>query len=113
MPLALKRPPRFLPRGPRAATEIHTRLLLADDRTAEVTLRNLSERGFMGECACPVPEGDWVGVDLPGFGIVPARVRWRAGAEIGCRFRRSIALDRVGALQAHSRAGTRSLFASV
>ncbi|MGN6497760.1 MAG: PilZ domain-containing protein [Tsuneonella sp.] len=95
MPLAVKRPPRFASRDPRCAVNLSTGMLLPDDSIAPVTVRNLSDRGFMGECSAEIAEGARLGIDLPGFGIAPAIVRWRQDDEIGCQFRRPIPVERV------------------
>lgn len=89
--LSLKRPPRFLPRSPRYAVEIGACLMLADDRVIPVTIRNLSPHGFMARCPVELARQTWLGVELPGYGIARARVRWSEDGEIGCQFRRPIA----------------------
>ena len=90
MRLALKRQPLFRSRLPRTAVRIGTRLLLPDDRLLDVTIRNLSEMGFMAECSQPLAVGTRLGVDLHGLGIIQAFVRWSEDGELGCQFRRRI-----------------------
>ena len=93
--LSLKRPPRFLPRTPRYAVEVGACLLLGDDRVISITIKNLSPHGFMAVCPLELHRQTWLGVDLPGYGIARARVRWSEAGEIGCQFRRPIAVDQV------------------
>ena len=94
MPLSLKRQSRYAPRGPRMAVDLGTSLVLADDRVIPVTIHNLSATGFMAKCGRSLPANTWLGVELPGFGIVRARVRWNEEGEIGCQLRKAIELDK-------------------
>jgi len=94
MPLSLKRPARFAARTYRRGVSIPAALLLRDERVLEIVVRNLSPSGFMGQCAAALGEGERVGVDLPGYGIAPAVVRWSEDGEMGCQFRRPIDVDR-------------------
>lgn len=103
MALSLKRPARFSSRAYRRGVSIPAALLLRDDRVLEITVRNLSPRGFMGQCGAPLEEGDRIGIDLPGYGIAPAVVRWSEDGEVGCQFRRPIDVDRCE--QASARTG--------
>ena len=64
------------------------------ERVLEITVRNLSPRGCMGQCAAVLGEGERVGIDLPGYGIAPAIVRWSGDGEVGCQFRRPVDVDR-------------------
>lgn len=96
MALALKRPARYNPRRPRAGVSFEGHLLLPDDRLVPITIQNISSDGCMGACTVPVAEGSWIGIDLPGYGIVHALVRWCEHGELGCRFRRSIDFARLG-----------------
>lgn len=93
MPLSLKRPARFAARPYRRGVSIPAALLLRDERVLEITVRNLSPRGFMGHCAAALGEGEWVGVDLPGYGIARAVVRWSDDGEVGCQFRAPIDVE--------------------
>jgi hypothetical protein len=95
MGLSLRRLARFAPREPRSAVEIETSLLLPHDEVAPITIRNLSRRGFMGETqACPKPD-TWLGVSLPGGGIMRALVRWSQAGEVGCQFRAPLDVERI------------------
>ena len=96
MSLTLKRPARYAPRGPRIGVNLRTSFVLADDRVVPVTIENLSANGFMAKCRRPLPDNAWLGVELPGCGIVRAKVRWSDGREVGCQFRRPIPLEEFG-----------------
>ena len=61
--------------------------MLYDDRLVSITIRNLSADGFMGETDAELTMDTWLGVTLPGCGIVQARVRWCEAGELGCQFR--------------------------
>ena len=110
MALSLKRPARFEARSPRAGVTIPACLLLADDRVLDVTVRNVSAQGLMAECDQPLPKGTWLGVDLPGFGIARAVVRWSEQGEVGCSFRDPLDIERFS-MAAMAGAKSGSLFA--
>jgi hypothetical protein len=59
----------------------------------EVKVRNLSQCGFMAECAEPVQIGSHVALEVPGIGTVDAQVRWQVGSRMGGMFRDPISLD--------------------
>lgn len=96
MKLSLKLTPRFPPREPRVAVTIEASLLLPGDEVVPIAIRNISAEGFMAETPVVVSCEGWVGVSLPGCGIVPARVRWSAEGELGAQFRRPLDLERLG-----------------
>lgn len=93
MRLHLKRPARFSSRDPRTAVDFDTDLLLPDDRMIDATVRNLSPRGFMARCRTRLSAGTWLGVDLPGYGIARAVVRWSEDGELGCQFRKPLGTE--------------------
>jgi hypothetical protein len=96
MKLSLKLPARFAPRKPRAAIEIASSLLLPDDCVMPVVIKNISPDGFMALCASAMAADTWVGVAIPGRGILPAVIRWsNADGEFGAQFRRPLDLERV------------------
>jgi hypothetical protein len=39
-------------------------------------------------------DGEWIGIDLPGFGIARAVVRWSEDGEMGCEFRHPVAVEK-------------------
>jgi hypothetical protein len=83
-------------------------LLLEDDSVVPIRIENLSPHGVMGKCDAELPAGAWLGIDLPGFGIVRACVRWSEHGEIGCHFRKAIDPERLEA----ARGPIRSPFAA-
>lgn len=96
MKLSLKLTPRFPPREPRVAVTIEATLLLPGDEVVPIAIRNISADGFMAETPREIACDGWVGVSLPGCGIVPARIRWSADGELGAQFRRPLDLERLG-----------------
>jgi hypothetical protein len=85
MPLSLKRVPLYPPREPRAVADIDAALFLPDDRAVPARVANLSPRGFMAEIEEPVAPGTGLGLFLPRYGIIRARVRWcDEEGRIGC-----------------------------
>lgn len=96
MKLSLKLIPRFPPREPRVAVKIEATLLLPGDEVVPIAIRNISAEGFMAETPVDIVAAGWVGVALPGCGIVPARLRWSENGEIGAQFRRPLDLERLG-----------------
>jgi hypothetical protein len=60
----------------------------------EVTICDVSQCGFMAECADPLQIGSYVSLDVPGIGAVDAQVRWQIGRRIGGMFLDPISLAR-------------------
>src|SRR3546814_11280645 len=61
--------------------------------SVEVRIRDVSQRGFMAECADPVGIGSYVALDVPGIGAVRRSDGRRVGRSVsvrvdlgGCRF---------------------------
>jgi hypothetical protein len=71
-------------------------LLLPDDREVAAYIRNLSEEGVMAEIADEVEPDTDLGVSIPAYGIVRARVRWSHHGWMGARFHRPINIDSIG-----------------
>ncbi len=86
MKLQLNIAPRFPPREPRNATNVSTRLFLPDGRELRIVIKNITPRGFMAVAQSPIGEPCEMGVELPAFGIVRARVRWIEGTNFGASF---------------------------
>ena len=59
----------------------------------EVKVRDLSQCGFMAECAEPVQIGSYVSLEVPGIGMVEAQVRWQVGRRMGGMFLDPISLN--------------------
>jgi hypothetical protein len=51
-----------------------------------ITVRNLSTRGMMAECAVSLSRGEPIEVDLPGIGTVTGTIAWTAGGRAGVAF---------------------------
>ena len=113
MGLSLKRVVRFAPREPRAAVAVDSLLLLPDDRTVPVTIRNISADGFMGEVMTDLQLGTWFGVAIPCCGIVRARVRWSEPGAIGAQFGRSLDVELIEQWRSEEEAGIGFLEARV
>jgi hypothetical protein len=58
----------------------------------EVRVRDISQSGFMAECAQPIQIGSTVSLDVPGIGPVHAQVRWQIGTRMGGLFLDPISL---------------------
>jgi hypothetical protein len=58
----------------------------------EVTVCDVSQAGFMAECAHPITIGSAVSLDVPGIGPVHAQVRWQLGGRMGGLFLDPISL---------------------
>jgi hypothetical protein len=58
----------------------------------EVKVRDVSQAGFMAECAQPIGIGSAVSLDVPGIGPVHAQVRWQLGGRMGGLFLDPISL---------------------
>lgn len=105
MSLLLKIAARFDPREPRSAVDIVSSMVTPDERIIRVQIYNLSCRGFMAEGAGTLPPGTWVGLELPGHGILPTRIQWSDGGAVGGKFRKPIDLERLKAASAHQTSG--------
>ena len=79
------------------AVDLGTSLVFPDDQLVPVVIENLSANGFMAKCGGALAENAWLGVELPGCGIVRARVRWHEDGELGCQFRKPVDLDQFAA----------------
>ena len=61
-----------------------------DGATSLVTVWNISEGGFGAQCAATVQDGDRITFRLGRAGHAEARVVWRQGDVIGCKFLRTV-----------------------
>lgn len=59
----------------------------------QVDVVDFSSHGFRAHCNAALLVGSWVSLDVPGTGVVEAKVIWRKEGEIGARFVRPINLD--------------------
>jgi hypothetical protein len=62
--------------------------------SVEVKVHDVSQCGFMAECAETVDIGSYVSLDVPGIGPVQAQVRWQIGGRMGGMFLDPISLNR-------------------
>ncbi len=97
MKLSLKREARYNPRSPRTVISIPSALLLPDDREIFIHIRNMSVGGFMAVTDEELAAGTWLGVNIPGRGIVRAEVRWFEDGMLGAKFERPLTLQEVEA----------------
>src|SRR3954447_4275520 len=52
----------------------------------QVRVTNLSREGFRAVCEAALKVGSYVALEIPGVGIVEARIIWRKSEDIGGRF---------------------------
>lgn len=88
--MQLKRMPKFASRPPRTAVSVDTNVFLPDDREVSVTLTNLSVDGFTAATEAEILPATMLGINVPGFGIRRAQVRWSAANEFGGRFEKRL-----------------------
>ncbi len=81
-------------RASRVVVEGSASLTPQDLYKVEIKVRNVSNCGFMAECAEPIRIGSYVSLDVPGVGPVQAQVRWQIGARMGGMFLDPISLAR-------------------
>ena len=79
---------------------LRSRLRYGNFRQAEVELANLSFGGFCASCDIELNPGEFVSIDLPGIGLVRARVVWFRGGRIGAAFVSPVDIRRSPAVQA-------------
>lgn len=72
--------------GKRLDVSIPSRLRHGGFDQADVTICNLSFRGFRAECEQSLRPGEFVSIDLPRIGLVRARVAWCDSGRIGGMF---------------------------
>lgn len=70
-------------------------MLLPDDREIFIQIRNMSKGGFMAITDQKLSIGTWLGVHIPGRGIVRAEVRWFEDGMGGARFETPLTLQEV------------------
>lgn len=80
-------------RSERQAVDSNTHLRHENWYSVEVTVRDVSQTGFMAECCDPVLIGSHVSLDIPGVGPVHAQVRWQIGGRMGGKFLDPISLS--------------------
>jgi hypothetical protein len=82
---------RYAVRKPdRVRILLNTKLRLSDQPDMDVSVKNISSRGFMAEADRDLPIGSDAMVYLPGIGWTMATVRWSVGKRFGGRFSESV-----------------------
>jgi DNA-binding response OmpR family regulator len=84
---------KSLQRKVRTPVSIPAHLWLADDRELPCTVRDLSENGFMAQLPEKLEQGSWLGLLLPGHGVLRAQVRWCRNSQMGGLFERRLQLQ--------------------
>jgi hypothetical protein len=74
----------------RVRVQLTTQLRVSDHPDLEVSVHNISNRGFMAESPEPLAIGSDALLFLPGIGWTLANVRWSVGNRFGGRFQDSI-----------------------
>ena len=72
--------------GKRLDVSIPSRLRHGGFDQADVTICNLSFRGFRADCGETLTPGEFVSIDLPQIGLVRARIAWCDSGRIGGMF---------------------------
>lgn len=80
-------------RSERVAVDSPTNMRHPHWYNVEVTVCDVSQCGFMAECAEPMEIGSYVSLDVPGVGPVNAQVRWQIGRRLGGMFLDPIRLN--------------------
>ena len=70
----------------RVAVAMASRVRYRGMLSADVLIRDLAFTGFRAECAVEFVKGDRIYIDLPSFGLVPAKIAWRRDGMIGALF---------------------------
>jgi hypothetical protein len=65
---------------------LNTKLRINEHPDMAVSVRNISNRGFMAETEAAVPIGSDALLFLPGVGWTLASIRWSLGNRFGARF---------------------------
>lgn len=93
MRLTVGRQPHFNPRNPRHAIALDSNLVLENGLMVPIRIRDLSDQGFMAECAAYAEIGSEVAVSLADRGLVRAQIRWALPGRIGVTFREAVDVE--------------------
>jgi hypothetical protein len=74
----------------RVRISLETKLRIMKRPDIEISLHNISSRGFMAECGVELEIGTDALLFLPGIGWTLANIRWRRGDRFGARFSEAI-----------------------
>ena len=78
----------------RLAVAIPSRILYRGLLSAEAVIHDLAFTGFRAECAAALTSGARISIDLPPFGLVPARVAWCRDGQVGGLFDAAVDIRR-------------------
>lgn len=67
----------------RVAVAMASRIRPRGMAAIDVTIRDLAFTGFRADCEVALEAGTRVSIDLPTFGMVPARIAWCRDAMVG------------------------------
>ena len=82
---------RYAVRKPdRVRILLSTKLRLAGQADLDISVRNISSKGFMAEADRDLPIGSDTMLFLPGIGWTLASIRWSVGGKFGARFSESV-----------------------
>lgn len=70
----------------RVAVALASRVTFRGMQSADVIVHDLAFTGFRATCAVSFVKGDRISIDLPAFGLVPARIAWCRDGLIGGLF---------------------------
>lgn len=70
----------------RLSVTIASRIRHKGMQSAEVTIRDLAFTGFRADCALELAKGERISIDLPPFGLVPAKIAWCREGMVGGLF---------------------------
>lgn len=70
----------------RVAVALASRVTYRGMQSADVMVHDLAFTGFRATCAVAFAKGDRISIDLPPFGLVPARIAWCRDEMIGGLF---------------------------
>lgn len=70
----------------RVAVALASRVTYRGMQSADVVVHDLAFTGFRATCAVEFAKGDRVSIDLPPFGLVPAKIAWCHEGAIGGLF---------------------------
>lgn len=70
----------------RVAVAMSSRVRYRGMLSADVVIRDLAFTGFRADCTVAFVKGDRISIDLPPFGLVPAKIAWCGEGLIGGLF---------------------------
>ncbi|MGF1550730.1 MAG: hypothetical protein ACFBQW_09450 [Sphingomonadaceae bacterium] len=80
----------------RLAVDARTRLHPNEWSSIEVQLIDFTRFGFRARCEAKLLTGGYVTLEVPGIGLVEAKVQWQRDGEFGAEFQRPISMVQCG-----------------